>query len=78
MEKANKHRRNNIVDNTENRHVNEFEAADFTGHAGSTLRNWRTLGKGPSYCKIGKSVRYAMSDLRAWMESHKVTPGGES
>lgn len=64
------------MDNTKNKHVNEFEAAEYTGHAVSTLRNWRTIGKGPRYCKIGKSVRYSMEELRGWMESHTITPGG--
>ncbi|MBX9453298.1 MAG: helix-turn-helix domain-containing protein [Mesorhizobium sp.] len=29
-----------------------------------TLRNWRVSGYGPAFRKIGRSVRYAMSDIQ--------------
>ncbi len=30
-------------------------------------------GDGPPMLKIGRSVRYRVSDLRAWIDSHRVT-----
>lgn len=31
-----------------------------------TLANWRTRGTGPTYCKIGNSVRYALTDVEQY------------
>ena len=32
-----------------------------------TLRNWRWLGFGPPFVKVGRAVRYAAADLEAWI-----------
>ena len=34
-----------------------------------TVANWRTTGFGPKFVKIGSSVRYRASDVKAWEES---------
>ncbi|WP_206064976.1 helix-turn-helix domain-containing protein [Nocardioides sp. JQ2195] len=31
-----------------------------------TLANWRARGTGPTYCKIGNSVRYALADVEQY------------
>lgn len=46
------------------------EAADFLGFTAGTLRVWRSLGKGPSYYKVGNAVRYEMDDLEAWKNAN--------
>lgn len=47
--------------------VDEREAAAILGGQVSTLRNWRSLGKGPRYFKIGERiVRYHRADLAAY------------
>ena len=66
------------MDVAENRHVNEQEAARYTGLAVSTLRNRRCLGLEPAYFKVGRKVVYSLAELRQWMEARKVTPGGEA
>jgi predicted DNA-binding transcriptional regulator AlpA len=33
-----------------------------------TLRYWRILARGPRYRKVGQLVRYAPSDVHAWLE----------
>jgi predicted DNA-binding transcriptional regulator AlpA len=35
----------------------------------STLRNWRYLGSGPKFLKLGGAVRYRESDVESWIES---------
>jgi hypothetical protein len=40
-----------------------------------TLRQWRVLGKGPSYIKDGSVVRYSRIDLEAWADLHRVEGG---
>lgn len=54
------------------RFITEKEVAEITGRALSTLRNDRHLGKGFPYTRIGKSIRYSLSDVIKFMESHKV------
>lgn len=66
------------MDTTEERHVNEHEAARYTGLAVSTLRNRRCLGMEPAYFKVGRKVVYSLAELRQWMAERRVVPGGES
>ena len=33
-----------------------------------TLENMRQLGKGPKYYKLGRMVRYDLSEARAWVK----------
>jgi len=54
------------------RYINEREASRITGFALQTLRNYRAKGIGPVYCKIGRSVRYPLTDLIRWLESHRI------
>ncbi|CAN5462011.1 hypothetical protein BH11PLA2_BH11PLA2_51640 [soil metagenome] len=50
--------------------VNEDEAGAYLGGLkGQTLAIWRMNGKGPRYLKIGRLVKYRISDLEAWLES---------
>lgn len=47
--------------------VDERVAASILGLEVRTLRNWRTLRKGPKYRKIGsRLVRYHRADLAAF------------
>lgn len=40
-----------------------------------TLRNWRHLGKGPAYLKIGeRMVRYLDEDIDAFKLAKRITP----
>jgi predicted DNA-binding transcriptional regulator AlpA len=45
-------------------------AARYLGVGESTLRLWRSLGKGPRFFKAGdKLIRYRRTDLDSWIES---------
>lgn len=47
--------------------VDEREASAILGIAIGTLRNWRALGKGPKYRKVGqRAVRYLRRDLEVF------------
>ena len=46
------------------------QTSDRFGLAPGTLANWRLAGKGPPYLKIGRTVRYRVSDLIDWMEAN--------
>ena len=58
------------------RYLNEKEVATIIGFSVQSLRNWRFLGRGPSYIKVVRAVRYQLKDVFDWMESHRVEPRG--
>lgn len=50
-------------------------AAAYIGVARQTLANWRVLGDGPPYAKLGKSgtrIVYRVSDLDRYLADHMV------
>lgn len=53
-------------------YVTEKEVARITRRALPTLRNDRHLRRGIPYCKIGRSVRYRLDDVIAYMEARKI------
>jgi len=48
-------------------------AARYIGCSSSALRQWKRLGKGPSYYKLGKLVRYRKVDLDDWLARRLTT-----
>jgi hypothetical protein len=56
--------------------LNDVEAAKFLRLSPQTLRNWRTQSRGPAYIKAGRAIRYAMEDLRAFMDQNRIKNSG--
>ena len=54
--------------------LTEDEAADVLGISANTLRSWRHAHKGPCFIRLGASVRYAVPDLEAYVNSCTVDP----
>jgi len=53
-------------------------AALFLSLSKSHLDRLRCVGGGPKYCRVGShAIRYAVDDLRAWMEARVVTNTAE-
>ena len=53
--------------------LDERQAASFLGISPGTLSVWRTTRRYPlPYIKVGRVVRYRVSDLRAFIESRTV------
>lgn len=58
--------------------LNEKDTAMYIGMSVSWLRQTRMNGQlkgrtpGPPFIKIGRSVRYYIADLDAWLEEHRV------
>ncbi len=52
-------------------YVTEQEVHKMTGIALSTLRNNRFNGRGIPYCKVGRSIRYDLTDVINYMETRK-------
>lgn len=44
------------------------DVADHLGVPERTLSQWRYLGKGPEYMKIGRHIRYRKSALERWLD----------
>lgn len=51
------------------------EAAQMLGVSQRTLWHWTHSGKIPAI-RAGRIVRYSVDDLRAYIDSHRVTSGG--
>lgn len=58
------------------RWVDEREVAAITGISLSTLRKYRMGNVKIPFCKIGRSVRYRLSDVVAFMDAHRIEPRG--
>ena len=47
------------------------EVAEVLGRPARTLRQWRYLGVGPRYLKVGAAVRYRARDVEEWLRAHE-------
>ena len=52
-------------------------AAELTGLSKSTLEKWRVAGLHLPFIRAGRLIRYARSDIDAWMSSRKVLSTSE-
>jgi len=57
------------------KYLDDRQAANILGLKPQTLRNWRGMDRGPAYVKVGRAVRYGLSDLITYMEERRVQPG---
>jgi hypothetical protein len=48
------------------RYLTNAEAAEYLRLSPRTLEKQRHFGGGPPYCKFGRAVRYALTDLESW------------
>ncbi len=62
------------VGNDEAIWINEQETSGITGIAVQTLRNDRHQGKGFTYYKRGRMVRYKRPEIIEDMEQYRVVP----
>lgn len=58
--------------------LNEVRTADLLNLSIRTLQAWRVQGRGPSYVRAGRAVRYRKSDLKDWIETNLVVPATAS
>jgi predicted DNA-binding transcriptional regulator AlpA len=55
--------------------IDESAVAEMTGFEVQTVRNWRSNKKvALPFLKIGRSVRYRLSDVEAFLEKCRVIP----
>ena len=53
--------------------LNTKQAATQIGLKPNTLAKWRCEGGGPVFFKVGRSVRYRLEDLSAWLAEKRST-----
>lgn len=46
------------------------QLATFLGVPLATVYRWRTRGGGPRGIRVGRHVRYRLSDVESWLEDH--------
>jgi predicted DNA-binding transcriptional regulator AlpA len=56
------------------RFISEVEWERISGIRRQTSANRRCKGEGPPYYKVGRSVRYKLSEALAWLERHRIDP----
>lgn len=49
------------------------ELAAYLGIPVSTVYDWRVHGKGPTAYRFGKHLKFAVSDVRAWIAQQRDT-----
>lgn len=63
-----------IMSRPQREYLSPAEAATFVGLSKQQLDIHRMQGGGPAFHKVGRRVLYAVSDLHAWMASHRREP----
>jgi hypothetical protein len=59
----------------ETEYLTAMEAAEFLRCTRAALARQRHERRGPPFVRVSNRViRYRLSDLRTWMESHRVEP----
>jgi hypothetical protein len=48
------------------------------GPAPKTQANWRVMGIGPKFIKVGRLVRYHPDDVAAWINTRRVQSTSEA
>ena len=52
------------------------ELAEYLDVPVATIYDWRVDGKGPCAVRIGRRIKFAISDINAWIASQReVSPG---
>jgi predicted DNA-binding transcriptional regulator AlpA len=59
------------------RYLKPRQAAEYIKSSTSTLAKRRLYGGGPKFTRIGRAVRYAKSDLDAFMNANTVASTSE-
>lgn len=47
-------------------------ASPLIGAAPKTMANWRNLGCGPKFIRVGRKIKYDPDDIAAWRDARRV------
>jgi hypothetical protein len=51
-----------------------LELSEFLDVADRTLTQWRWLGKGPRWVRVGRHIRYPRGDTQEWLDAGADSP----
>jgi hypothetical protein len=54
-------------------HLDEREAAVLTNQSPKTLESWRNRGEGLPFLKLGRRIRYRLSDVLEFLDRNTFT-----
>lgn len=55
------------------------DLAEYLGVPVTTIYDWRVSGKGPCAIKVGRHLKFAVADVRAWLDTRReASPGRAS
>ncbi|MFN8127170.1 MAG: helix-turn-helix domain-containing protein [Candidatus Nanopelagicales bacterium] len=52
--------------------------ADYLGVTVTTIYDWRVSGKGPRAIRVGRHLKFALSDVVAWVQAQRETEPGRA
>jgi len=53
------------------------DLAEYLGVPVTTIYDWRVGGKGPCGVRVGRHVKFTVSDVLAWIDAHRESRPGE-
>ena len=54
------------------------ELAEYLGVPVKTIYEWRQTGRGPVGIRMGRHLKFAVSDVRSWIENQRESAPGRS
>lgn len=55
------------------------DLAEYLGVPVTTIYDWRVDGKGPCGVRVGRHVKFTVTDVLAWIDNHRESrPGKQS
>ena len=54
------------------------ELAEYPGVPIKTIYEWRQSGRGPVGIRMGRHLKFAVSDVRAWLDEKRESQPGRS
>ena len=54
--------------------VSITELAEYLGVPVKTIYEWRQSGRGPACIHIGRHLKFALSDVQAWLDEQREPP----
>lgn len=52
------------------------ELAEYLGVSIKTIYDWRQNGRGPVGIRMGRHLKFAVSDVRAWLDNRRESQPG--
>jgi predicted DNA-binding transcriptional regulator AlpA len=65
------HHTKNVKHAEPDRLLKQSDVGEFLSMSPTTLEQWRLKGKGPRWVRIGRSVRYPLSELQNFIDELK-------